>query len=171
MIRSGWKVLTHDLRSPVRGGPPIFDGQCPTTLRAVMLDTGGDNCGAGWNYCEAPEAALTIAGLWPTGRPSRLFAVDGSADAIERGDKRRASDARYQAMVLEQHGRCYICGVEQSMLALTVDHDHHTGLVRKLLCGCCNRALGLMRESLRMLRHAADYLEGLGWAMDKQPEK
>jgi hypothetical protein len=90
-IRTGWKALTHDLRSPVQGGDPLFDGRLPAVLPGVRLDTSAGECGAGWNYCAEPVTALRIAGLWPNGRPSRLFLVEASTDAIERTDKRRAS--------------------------------------------------------------------------------
>ena len=90
-IRTGYKVFTHHLCSPIQGGAPLFDGACPTELPAVALDTGGVECGPGWNYTADLATAFRIGGLWPTGRPSRAFVVEASADAIERGDKRRAS--------------------------------------------------------------------------------
>ncbi len=90
-MKSGWKVLTHNLCSPLQGGPPICDGMLPVTLPPVPLDTSVAECAGGWNYCAEPHTALRIAGLWPNGRPSRLFFVEAATDAIERGDKRRAS--------------------------------------------------------------------------------
>lgn len=90
-IRRGWKCLTHDLRSPLQGGAPIFDGHLPAVLPSSRLDTGANECAAGWNYTAEPHTALAIGGFWPTGRPSRLFAVEAALDAIERGNKRRAS--------------------------------------------------------------------------------
>ena len=89
--RFGWKVFTHDLRSPIQGGPPVWDGTLPTSLPVVALDTSASECAAGWNYAVSVESALYLAGLWPTGRPSRVFVVEASPDAIERGDQRRAS--------------------------------------------------------------------------------
>ena len=91
MSTLGFKVVTHDLCPPIQGGPPLWDGALPHLLPAVHLDTGPDECSAGWNYCERLSTALRIAGLWPTGRPSRGFLVEAGPDAIVRGDKRRAS--------------------------------------------------------------------------------
>ena len=90
-IRQGWKVLTHDLRSPIQGGEPVCADTFPAPLPAVRLDTSDEHCAAGWNYTADLASAFRIAGLWPNGRPSRAFVVEASADAIERADKRRAS--------------------------------------------------------------------------------
>ena len=84
-----YKVFTHDLRPPVQGGDPVFDGTLPFILPARTVDESANNCGAGWNACRKPETALRIAGLWPNGRPSRLFRVDVDGKVIERGDKCR----------------------------------------------------------------------------------
>lgn len=40
-----------------------------------------------------------------------------------------------------------------------VDHDHETGEVRGLLCGPCNRALGMVKEEKRILQGLIRYLE------------
>ena len=86
-----YKILTHDWRPPVQGGEPLCDGTLPVTLPKVTLDTSTADCGAGYNYCDSLTTAARIAGLWPSGRPSRCLVVEPSADAIARGDKRRCS--------------------------------------------------------------------------------
>jgi len=90
-LHHGWKILTHDWRSPLQGGPPVCDGRWPVTLPAITLDTGPEECAAGWNYVADIPTGWRIAGCWPTGRPARIVLVEGSADAIQRGTKRRAS--------------------------------------------------------------------------------
>jgi len=67
------------------------------------------------------------------------------------------SAADYEAMLIKQKGQCAICGATPP--TLHVDHNHTTGEVRALLCGSCNRAIGLMQEDTSRLRAAADYLE------------
>jgi len=40
-----------------------------------------------------------------------------------------------------------------------VDHDHATGIIRGILCGRCNMAIGLLRDDPKIIRAVADYLE------------
>ena len=86
-----YKVFTHDLRSPVQRGLPVWDGSLPHDLLPVALDFSAGECGAGWNFAAAPETALRIAGLWPDGRPSRLYRCEIPTEALVRGDKLRAA--------------------------------------------------------------------------------
>lgn len=59
-----------------------------------------------------------------------------------------------------QGGVCAICGRAPKNKPLNIDHDHKTGLVRGLLCWSCNhRVLGAVKDSIELLRAAADYLE------------
>ena len=70
----------------------------------------------------------------------------------------------YDAMYHYQHGRCGICGVHQNELAgrLHVDHDHDTGDIRALLCGNCNRGLGMYQDDPFLMEIAAEYLRSHG---------
>jgi hypothetical protein len=65
----------------------------------------------------------------------------------------------YQEMEEAQGGLCAICRrppAEGKKLA--VDHDHLTGLVRRLLCDRCNWLIGLAYESIEILESAKQYL-------------
>ena len=86
-----YKVFTRNLRSPIRGGPPVWDGSLPHDLPRVEIDTSAAECAAGWSFAAQPETALRIAGLWPDGRPSRLFRCEISDDALVRGRKIRSA--------------------------------------------------------------------------------
>lgn len=62
-------------------------------------------------------------------------------------------------MWTEQNRQCAVCRKTLGITAANTDHDHETGKVRGLLCGPCNRGLGLLQESPEVLRAAASYLE------------
>lgn len=95
--------------------------------------------------------------------------VNGKRD---RDYRRRLgiSLADYERMLQAQGFRCSICGIHESEVQkrFSVDHDHSCctygkeacGLcVRGLLCGPCNRGIGLFYDNSQILRAAADYLE------------
>jgi hypothetical protein len=55
-----------------------------------------------------------------------------------------------------QKNCCAICN--RLMSSPCVDHDHETRTVRDLLCGNCNRALGLFQDDALIVAKAAEYL-------------
>lgn len=67
----------------------------------------------------------------------------------------------YNIMLENQNSSCAMCGKHQSEIdrRLDVDHCHITGKVRGLLCGECNRRLGIYE----MIKDSAKaYLERYG---------
>lgn len=64
----------------------------------------------------------------------------------------------YENLLESQGGRCAICDDLPITTPLAVDHDHTTGQLRALLCGSCNRALGLFKDDYRVVTAAADYI-------------
>jgi hypothetical protein len=66
----------------------------------------------------------------------------------------------YSDMFNSQNGCCAICGIHQSELTkkLNIDHNHTTDKVRALLCGNCNRGLGIFKENINSLKSAVKYL-------------
>ena len=80
----------------------------------------------------------------------------------------------YETMVSMQGGLCACCGKPETdkmrgvLRALAIDHDHTCcsgdrscgKCIRGLLCGKCNKAIGLADNSPSTLRKMAEYLEG-----------
>jgi len=66
----------------------------------------------------------------------------------------------YNRLFEIQHGKCAICGKHQTeeKKALSVDHCHATGAVRGLLCGNCNRGIGMLGDDIENLKCAIIYL-------------
>jgi hypothetical protein len=55
----------------------------------------------GWHFGRSIETALKIGGMWTTGRPSVVVAVEPAGDMIERGDKCRAASLRLLRIATE----------------------------------------------------------------------
>jgi len=72
----------------------------------------------------------------------------------------------YEVLLQNQEGKCAICkNPERTMdkdggpRRMPVDHDHNTGVVRGLLCTPCNRALGMFKDNVEVLKAAIAYIE------------
>lgn len=64
------------------------------------------------------------------------------------------ADAERVAAITEcENPRCH------RPMALHIDHDHDSGVVRAVLCGPCNQALGLLRDRADVIRGLADLIE------------
>lgn len=57
-----------------------------------------------------------------------------------------------------QNGVCAICRQSPKNEKLHIDHCHNSGKIRSLLCGSCNRGLGLFQENTHILKQAIDYI-------------
>jgi len=69
------------------------------------------------------------------------------------------TEQEYNSMLGGQGGVCAICGKQQSHdRRLCVDHDHDENVIRGLLCGRCNIALGLFGDNTMVLLRALEYL-------------
>jgi hypothetical protein len=65
----------------------------------------------------------------------------------------------YDILLESQNFVCAICGgVNPNNKRLCVDHNHETGQVRGLLCDCCNRGIGQLKDSIRLVSNALEYL-------------
>lgn len=65
----------------------------------------------------------------------------------------------YELLMIAQDGVCAICRMaNEGGRMLCIDHCHVIGGIRGLLCGSCNRGLGMFRESPEVLERALEYL-------------
>ena len=72
----------------------------------------------------------------------------------------------YNILLSSQNNVCKICGKletskekNKKVKSLAVDHDHKTGKIRGLLCGKCNKGIGLFQDSIEILTNAICYLQ------------
>jgi hypothetical protein len=100
------------------------------------------------DYARSPTA--------PSGFGSRCKAcknAESSAAYFYRRYKMTKDDVA--ELRAAQDDRCAICGDPGPQ---HLDHDHSTGVVRRLLCQRCNHGLGLFRDDPAVLRAAAEYV-------------
>ena len=72
------------------------------------------------------------------------------------------SPEQYLELHNKQNGKCAICGTELESDYLHIDHDYETGDVRGLLCGNCNKGLGMFKDNIEYLKRAIQYLRKEG---------
>ena len=87
----GWKLFTHDLRSPLRRGDPVWDGSYPYTLPEVELNRCNAEYGPGWHFCETLVGAIRVVGFCPDGWSSRAIAVEPKGDVVQQSATYRCS--------------------------------------------------------------------------------
>ncbi len=107
--------------------------------------------------CRACAPAPCAPGRSESRRASRRF---HEAKRYKRADKATV----IERLTAEQKGVCLVCSEPGHELGngtkgLVLDHCHTTGEPRALLCGRCNAALGLMRESALLIDQLRCYAE------------
>lgn len=160
-LRTMLPILKYDYtRDPTAGGLLRDIGRwvdsgyriklCPTCARRFVF--GGKT---GRPYCAECSATYT----------AKRHAA-GATGPSKRGPQRFSQmryrygigEAAFNALGDLQGWRCAVCGC-RLLVSPHVDHDHATGRVRGLLCGGCNRGIGLLKGDLSVLRKAASYVE------------
>lgn len=85
------------------------------------------------------------------------------------------TEEQYNELLQKQNECCAVCIRHASEFnkRLAIDHDHHTGLIRGLLCIDCNRHLIGRRRDPELFRSAALYLGGpfTDWIVPPRPKK
>ena len=71
----------------------------------------------------------------------------------------------FNEMLIAQNNNCKLClqpsnyTLNDKKRNLDIDHCHKTGKIRGLLCTSCNRALGLFKDDIEVLKRAIEYLK------------
>jgi hypothetical protein len=66
----------------------------------------------------------------------------------------------YNFLLQKQNYKCAVCNkVFQNGKNTHIDHNHKTGKIRGLLCGKCNKGMGLFEDNLILLEEAIKYLQ------------
>jgi Recombination endonuclease VII len=151
-----------------------------------MRDGHRNECKACWKviqrryYLQNREKAIASVQRWRNANPERYRAYRRRYLA-EHGEEKKRRDREghlkrkygvtqnmFEALVAAQLGNCAICGANED-LSLHVDHDHTTKRVRGLLCGKCNKAIGLLNDDPALMLSAKGYLERARSLYSAQP--
>lgn len=83
-----------------------------------------------------------------------------AAQVRKMGERYGLTLDQYHALLEKQNEQCAICkGVLVPLGSNThIDHNHTSKVVRGLLCGNCNRGIGLLQESSIVLTNASTYV-------------
>ena len=103
-------------------------------------------------------------------RKTKFYATNNIMRRLQNNDRGKyaqfgVTPGKFQAMLKKQNYVCAACGQKETtkykgrLRELSIDHCHTTGRVRGLLCGNCNRALGLVHEEIERLKALIRYLE------------
>lgn len=102
------------------------------------------------------ERYAEIRRAWKRANPGR--------DAMASRKRRYGLEENdFLLLLTQQENKCAICKKEfvgvDGRRGPHVDHSHVTEKVRGLLCGSCNRALGLLNDDISKLQEAIQYLQ------------
>jgi hypothetical protein len=111
--------------------------------------------------CKACKNAWKLA---RRGRKLRTQRIEPTVRDYNRLHRSGISSAVFRILFDAQEGRCGICAQPMDFLAKStcVDHSHKTGMIRGVLCGCCNLGIGHMKDDISLMRAAITYLEKHG---------
>jgi len=101
---------------------------------------------------------------WCENNPERVqdYRDRDSWTLVKRCSRRGITPEQLVDCYERQERCCAICKDEISLIDSAIDHNHHTGEFRGVLCRQCNRALGMFRDSAKILLSAVDYLKDMG---------
>lgn len=145
--------------------------------------TNGEQRREGYRRCRACVSATNQA--YQKTRPAQKRRADMTSEELERyrgydraRSPRQNADSwfRYRygltvdqidTMIEEQYGLCAICNRPETKVdprtgkvrRLCVDHDHRTGLPRRMLCQRCNWVLAHVDDDIEMLEKFVSYLK------------
>lgn len=111
-------------------------------------------------YAANREQALENARRWVRENPEKATETRRRAYLKK---KYGISLEDYEQRLVEQGGRCAICGTTEpgntaGEPIFRIDHCHDSGKVRGLLCNACNAGMGQLGDNVDRLLAAAAYL-------------
>jgi hypothetical protein len=107
-------------------------------------------------YLRNSEIVIAKTKRWAANNPEKVKVL---AQNRQRRRLYRLTPQDFEQLREQQGDKCAGCGNEFGDIVPHVDHDHETGAVRGLLCGPCNKALGMAADSSERLMGLVRYLQ------------
>lgn len=107
-------------------------------------------------YVRNSESVIARTKVWAANNPEKVKILSRNRQRVRLYG---LTSQDYDALMESQSSRCAGCGDEFGDTMPHIDHDHMTGAVRGLLCGPCNKALGMAADSSERLIGLARYLQ------------
>lgn len=107
-------------------------------------------------YLKYKPTYLAAAARWNKANPEKRKLIQRKTTLSIYG----LTTEQYAVMLAAQNGGCKICGgLNPSGRRLAVDHDHHTGKIRGILCSRCNSGIANFKDAPELLAKAIQYLQ------------
>ena len=103
-----------------------------------------------------PVSSLASVMKWRREHPEQWRAIRQRAQFKRLFGDGEGALRHYEEQRCIQQNECAICF--QPLIKACSDHDHVTGRWRGVLCDCCNRAIGLLKDDIKVLASAIAYL-------------
>ena len=101
---------------------------------------------------------------WAEENPERVreYRNKDSWTLVKRCARRGITPEQLIDTYERQEECCAICKNGIELVDSAIDHNHETGEFRGVLCKQCNRALGMFKDSPKVLKNALEYLDSFG---------
>src|SRR5882672_11603273 len=91
-----------------------------------------------------PKAVAENSRRWRKRNPEKSKETNGYSRKRYLKYEFNTTEEEVNSIIESQGGLCKIC---QRPRKLQVDHDHTTGQIRGMLCGQCNKGIGLLGDT------------------------
>ena len=130
----------------------------PEKVKAYVEANRGRHRANEYARYDAAKAAGECVRCYGAARKGKVLCSECHGKQLATQRKNKYGIADVSVLLEEQDYRCAICLVSIELDA-HVDHNHDTKAVRGLLCGQCNRGIGMFRENIEALERASAYLK------------
>lgn len=111
-------------------------------------------------YDKNPDRVINSTKKWQSKNPKHVREYYWQKQNIKLSDNTLFTYEKYQEELVKCDNKCMICRIHQNQIKtkLVVDHNHHTGIYRGILCSICNILLGKIKKDTLLIIKMNEYL-------------